>query len=263
MKTFTFFYNRYETATTSKALADNDIEHYVMIHSESDYEKFMQGGTMKGIPVITNNDKGLAYQRNSALDMVNDDEWCVFMSDDFQMIKAFNFDRFKIDEKVFTDKDTTEYNKAENRYKDRPTLKQLYELFPYLINMAERFNIHLIAFAFNNNPRNLIRKYSFKGLCDGRFWLIKKSHLKFDINTQLIDDVSWTVLNLKEFGNNLIVNWIDPEFERYSKGGFGSINQRIEQRKTEAKYLVDKFYPLIRYADKAGWEDKTHIKIYA
>ena len=87
--------------------------------------------------------------------------------------------------------------------------------------------------------------------------------MKFDINTQLIDDVSWTVLNLKEFGNNLIVNWIDPEFERYSKGGFGSINQRIEQRKTEAKYLVDKFYPLIRYADKAGWEDKTHIKIYA
>ena len=99
MKTFTFFYNRYETATTSKALADNDIEHYVMIHSESDYEKFMQGGTMKGIPVITNNDKGLAYQRNSALDMVNDDEWCVFMCDDFQIIKAFNFDRFKIDEK--------------------------------------------------------------------------------------------------------------------------------------------------------------------
>jgi len=261
MKTFTFFYDRYNTATTSIELEKNGIEHYVMIHSDEDYKKFIEGDTIKGIPIVTNNPKGLAYQRNSALDMVDDDEWCVFMCDDFSVIKAFNFDRFKIDDNVITSNDSKEYNKY--HYDDRPSMKELYELFPYLIKQAERLNIHLIAFAFNNNPRTLIRKYGFKGLCDGRFWLIKKSHLRFDLNTQLIDDVSWTVLNLKEFGNNLIVNWIDPEFQRYSKGGFGSIEQRIVQRKTEAKYLVDNFYPLIRYATKPGWPDKTHIKIHA
>ena len=55
MKTFTFFYDRYDTATTSIELEKNGIEHYVMIHSDEDYKKFTDGGTIKGIPIITNN----------------------------------------------------------------------------------------------------------------------------------------------------------------------------------------------------------------
>jgi hypothetical protein len=262
LKTFTFFFNRYDTATTSRALAENGIPHYVMIHNEEDRKKFEAGGVLHGTPVVTNNPKGLAYQRNSALELVEDGEWCVFMCDDFQEVKAFNWDRFRKDDQVTFDRTTNEYNR-QGRYTDRPTLAQLYEQFPYLIRMAERLGIHLIAFAFNANPRNVLRKFSFKGLCDGRFWIIKKSHLRFDLNAQLIDDVSWTVLNLQAWGNNLIVNWIDPEFERYSAGGFGSIGERIEQRRIEAKYLVDNFYPMIRYADKPGWPAKTHIKIHA
>ena len=66
MKVFTFFYNRFETATTSNALYDNGIDHYVMIHSEQDLAKFKEGGTLKGKPIVTNQRKGLAYQRNCA-----------------------------------------------------------------------------------------------------------------------------------------------------------------------------------------------------
>ena len=39
MKVFTFYYNRYDDATTSKALYDNGIEHNVLIHTKEDYEK--------------------------------------------------------------------------------------------------------------------------------------------------------------------------------------------------------------------------------
>ena len=43
IKVFTFFYNRYSDATTSLALEKNGIEHNVLIHTEKDYELFLQG----------------------------------------------------------------------------------------------------------------------------------------------------------------------------------------------------------------------------
>ena len=88
MKVFTFFYNRYDTATTSKALFENGIKHNVLIHNENDCEKFKIGNTLFGNPIVTGNGKGLAYQRNSALDLMNIGEWAVFMCDDFKKIKA-------------------------------------------------------------------------------------------------------------------------------------------------------------------------------
>ena len=45
IKTFTFFYNRFEDATTSLALKENKIEHKVLIHKEEDYIIFKKGGT--------------------------------------------------------------------------------------------------------------------------------------------------------------------------------------------------------------------------
>lgn len=257
MKVFTFFYNRYTDATTSKALAENDIDHYVMIHNAEDKHKFIEGGTLHGTPVVTDNSTGLAYQRNSALDMVDEGEWCAFMCDDFKMVKAFNFQNY-------TDLECEPFdmkNQKPHRYTQIISLKELFSTFPYLIDVAETANIHLIGFAFNDNPRNNQRKFGHKGLVDGRFWLIKKSSLRFDTNAQLIDDVAWTALNLKYYKNNLVFNWIDPEFSRYTKGGFGTIEERIEQRRSECAYLVRKFPTLIQYADKAGWPTGTHIKI--
>ena len=89
MKVFTFFYNRFDTATTSKALNENNINHTVLIHSADDLQKFVKGNTIHGKAVVTNNGKGLAYQRNSALDMMNTGEWGVFMCDDFKRIYSY------------------------------------------------------------------------------------------------------------------------------------------------------------------------------
>lgn len=260
MKVFTFYYNRYETATTSKALHDNGINHIVLIHNENDYHKFKQGKTIFGNHVITNNPKGLGYQRNTALDMMNEGEWAVFMCDDFIRVLSkplnlilSNTSEIKIDFE----------NQKEHRLKnkDEISLHEMFKTFDALINIAEKNKIHLIGFGLHDNPMNLRKKFTTRGLADGRFWLVKKNKYKFDINAQLIDDVAWTAENLIRHGNVLVLNWIVPYFKRYTAGGFGTTEERKKQRKKECLYLVNKYYPLVQFAKKPNWDWGTHIRI--
>lgn len=259
MKVFTFFYNRYDTASTSLALAQNSIDHTVLIHTTEDLQKFIKGQTIHGKPVVTNNGKGLAYQRNSALEMMDTGEWGVFMCDDFQKIKAYP------KEFIFSKTqsiDINQQNQNKYRLKNQVTLKEMFNWFPKLIELAEKNNIHLIGFGLHDNPMNLRKKFTTRGLADGRFWLVRKAQYKFDVNAQLIDDVAWTAENLVRHKNVLILNWCVPYFERYTAGGFGSTTERKALRMKECAYLANKFDPLVKIAEKPGWDYGTHIRIY-
>ena len=259
MKVFTFFYNRYDTASTSLALAQNSIDHTVLIHTTEDLQKFIKGQTIHGKPIVTNNGKGLAYQRNSALEMMDTGEWGVFMCDDFQKIKAYP------KEFIFSKTqsiDINQQNQNKYRLKNQVTLKEMFNWFPKLIELAEQNNIHLIGFGLHDNPMNLRKKFTTRGLADGRFWLVRKAQYKFDVNAQLIDDVAWTAENLVRHKNVLILNWCVPYFERYTAGGFGSTTERKALRMKECAYLANKFDPLVKIAEKPGWDYGTHIRIY-
>lgn len=260
MKVFTFFYNRYDTATTSLTLHENGIDHYVLVHKKNDLDKFRNGKTIKGLEVVTDNEKGLAYQRNSALDMMERGEWAAFMCDDFQKIKSYP------KEFIFSKThriDITNQNQNRYRLKEQISLKEMFSFFPKLIEVAENNNIHLIGFGLHDNPMNLSKKFTTRGLADGRFWLVKKSNYRFDEKAQMIDDVAWTAENLIRHGNVLVLNWCVPYFSRYSAGGYGSTESRKQRRKHECAYLVKKYNPLIRYADKSGWDAGTHIRFSA
>jgi hypothetical protein len=259
VKVFTFFYNRYDTASTSLALAQNSIDHTVLIHTTEDLQKFIKGQTIHGKPIVTNNGKGLAYQRNSALEMMDTGEWGVFMCDDFQKIKAYP------KEFIFSKTqsiDINQQNQNKYRLKNQVTLKEMFNWFPKLIELAEQNNIHLIGFGLHDNPMNLRKKFTTRGLADGRFWLVRKAQYKFDVNAQLIDDVAWTAENLVRHKNVLILNWCVPYFERYTAGGFGSTTERKALRMKECAYLANKFDPLVKIAEKPGWDYGTHIRIY-
>jgi hypothetical protein len=262
MKVFTFFYNRYENATTSKALYENGINHKILIHNEKDYQLFLKGSTIFGTPIITGNDKGLAYQRNSALAMMEKNEWAVFMCDDFKYIKSLPLNWITSNRKelpiTFSNQNIFRINKH-----DKPTLREMFSLFPKLIELAENNGIHLIGFGLHDNPQNLKKKFTSRGLADGRFWLVKKSNYNFDTKAQLIDDVAWTAENLIRHKNVLVLNWLVPYFDRYTAGGFGTTVERKDLRKKECQYLVNKYNPLIKFANKPGWDVGTHIKIYA
>lgn len=260
MKVFTFFYNRFDSATTSISLHENNIDHYVLVHNEEDSAKFAAGKTIKGKEVITNNGKGLAYQRNSALDMMEDGEWAAFMCDDFQKIKSYS------KEFIFSKTQRIEINNQnQNKYRLRNeiSLREMFSFFPKLIEVAENNNIHLIGFGLHDNPMNLSKKFTNRGLADGRFWLVKKSNYSFDENAQMIDDVCWTAENLVRHGNVLVLNWCVPYFSRYTAGGYGSTEARKQRRRQECAYLVKKYNPLIRFAEKSGWDTGTHIKLSA
>lgn len=261
MKVFTFYYNRYENASTSKALRENNIDHIILVHNDEQKTKFINGGTIYGDIKVTGNGKGLAYQRNSALDMMSAGEWAVFMCDDFKEIRSLKKEWIlsNNNELPITFKNQEIFRlKKENII----TLNEMFSIFPKLIDLAEKNNIYLIGFGLHSNPQNLKKKFTNKGLADGRFWLVKKSNYKFDINAQLIDDVAWTAENLVRHGKVLVLNWIVPFFERYTAGGFGSTEERKEQRKKECIYLSSKFFPLVQIADKTNWDYGTHIRIY-
>jgi hypothetical protein len=261
MKVFTFFYNRFENATTSIALQQNDIKHNVLIHSSADADKFKKFGTCVDNAVVTNNDKGLAYQRNTALDMMDTGEWAVFMCDDFIKIRSFPKSW------ILSKTNTIPIhfgNQHKFRLRDENTmsLKEMFSMFPKLISLAENNGIHLIGFGLHDNPLNLKKKFNNRGLADGRFWLVKKSSYRFDTRAQLIDDVAWTAENLVRHRNILVLNWLVPYFQRYTSGGFGSTAERLELRRTECAYLANKYNPLVKIADKIGWEYGTHIKLF-
>lgn len=260
MKVFTFFYNRFENASTSIALEQNGIPHHVLIHKAEDYDKFKRHNTCRGNAVVTNNGKGLAYQRNTALEMMDTNEWAVFMCDDFMKIKSMPEEWIlsQNNEIPITFANQNKFRLKENGF----TLQKMFALFPKLIELAERNNIHLVGFGLHDNPMNLKKKFNHRGLADGRFWLVKKSSYRFDTNAQLIDDVAWTAENLVRHRNVLVLNWLVPYFQRYTAGGFGSTTERLALRRKECAYLANKYNPLVKIAQKPGWESGTHIRIF-
>lgn len=263
MKIFTFFYNRFETATTSKALSQSNIDHYVMIHKEEDVDKFKKGNTLYGKPIVTNNPRGLANQRNTALKMMNVGEWAVFTSDDFQKIYSYPAN-YIFSKTLHREVNSTNQQSIRLKKQHAISLGEMFKFFPKLIEIAEMNNIHLIGFGLHDNPRNLSNKFTTRGLADGRFWLVKKSIYEFDINAQSIDDYAWTAENLIRHKNVLVLNWCVPYFARYSPGGYGTEAEREVMKQRECQYLVNKYNPLIKFADK--WQkdhEYSRIRLFA
>jgi hypothetical protein len=261
MKVFTFFYNRYKDATTSIALYENGIKHNVLCHNSEQADQFLKHGTSKGNLVVTGAAKGLAYQRNAALDMMNVGEWAAFMCDDFMRIQSFPKEFIlSTSNKMPVDFDN-QHNFRLTKKDHSMSLAEFFTMFPKLIEIAETNKIHLIGFKAYTQPMGFANKFSTRGLADGRFWLVKKTHDRFDLGAQLIDDICWTARNLIHHGNVLVLNWSETLFKRYTEGGFGSTKERMALRIKECQYLEDKYFPLIQIAPKKNWVQGSHVKI--
>jgi hypothetical protein len=261
LKVFTFYSNRFESATTSIALEEAGIPHRVLIHNQEQADGFAKTGIVRGELVITGKPRGLAYQRNAALDLVDRGGWCAFLCDDY--LRSASLPKELILSSV-QKLDVTMENQALFRFSKKDntvSLKEVFDLAPMLIEIAEKNGIHLIGFALDDNPHRLTSKFGTTGLADGRFWLIKKSFYRFDENAQLADDVAWTAENLVRHGRVLILNWLIPYFRRYTAGGFGSMQERLELRRKECEYLARKYDPLVQIAHKTGWPEGTHLRI--
>ena len=87
MKTFVFAYDRFATMTTPAMLDAEGIDHIVLCHTEEQKQKFIEHGTADPKKLIaTGQPKGIARNRNAALEMMDDDEWALFLVDDMKQI---------------------------------------------------------------------------------------------------------------------------------------------------------------------------------
>tara|TARA_A100000171_G_C2134453_1_gene149116 strand:- start:1944 stop:2759 length:816 start_codon:yes stop_codon:yes gene_type:complete len=257
MKIIIFTYDRFDTITTSRYF--KGIKHTVLCHTNQQKQKFINAGNIYGDIIATNQPKGLSNNRNFALDMLNDDEWALFMVDDLiNMTFLQTYYKQKLNNLDIDFKNVPEYRKL---FKQQLNPQQFLEICNETIEHAEQKGFALCGFSLTDNPLFRNKKYSYWSLADGRCWLVKKTDLRFDLKVQLIDDTCFTALNLKKFGGVVNNNWILPNCKRYTTGAYGTLNQRMKQKKIECEYLVKTYPEFIKISKKSGWEYGTHVKI--
>jgi hypothetical protein len=258
MKTFIFTYDRFTQMTTSEYL--KNIPHTVLCHSEEQKQKFIEGGRVHGELIASGQPKGLANNRNFALDMLQDGEWGCFWVDD---LIGVTFIKNYWDIAHQDNIGVTSQNQPQVRqdFKEKCSAEMFYRIAEDTIKVAEKKGFALCGFSLTDNPLFRDKHYSYWSLADGRCWLVKKTKLRFDTNVQLIDDTCFTALNLKMFGGVVNNNWLLPNCERYKPGAYGTIEQRMEQKKAECKYLVETYPDFVCYGEKVGWEPLSHVKI--
>lgn len=259
MKVFVFAYNRYDTMTTSRLLEAEAIDHTVLCHTEDDLCMFAGAGTAKpGRLLATGNPKGLAYQRNSALDLMDDGEWALFLVDDLEAVTELrNYDT-AVDPLPMTTVNQSVYRE---RFKHSVSMRHFLMRADELALRCAGAGAHLGGWAGNDNPMFRKAHWGLNILADGRAWVVRKTHLRFDNNVQLIDDVCWTALNIAEFGKVIVDRWVLPKCKRYTKGAFGSKAERMEQKMREAAYLVATYPNQVTFRSKAGWPVGSHVAL--
>ena len=260
MKIFVFTYDRFTSIKTSPLLEDENIEHYLLCHTEEQKENFIKAGRVNPERLIaTGQPKGLGHNRNVALDMMEDNEWALFLVDDLKSVTELqNHDKY-VENNIPID--MSNQMEWKWKFKEALTMKGFVKRAEQLAEFCDSVNSYLGGFCGIDNPPFRKKHYTFNTFADGRAWVIKKSHLRFDPNVHSIDDYGWNALNIKTFGINVVNQWVLPDSERYSAGGYGSIQQRSKQKLVECAYLVNTFPEQLAYKDKPGHLPKTHITL--
>lgn len=232
MKIFLMYYDRFESATTSKML---NKKHIVLCHNNK--EKFNCIGE-NGTLLQTNMPKGIQNNFNYGLSLLKDGEWGFFLSDDLIGAKKLSNNKF-IDCEV-------DY-----------VLDELISVLP----KCDLMGVKLVGLSSTGNPFYAKNKYSKFGLVDGRCFAIKKTNFKFhdDINT--IPDYYASAYHLKKYGGNLILNYCFLDFKRYEKGGLGSVSERIDDKLKDVKIMMSLFPDNVKIKDKPNEPKNSHIVI--
>lgn len=258
MKVFVFTYDRYDSISTSQLLENSWVDHVVLCHTEEAKRRFIDGGRVKPNRLIaTGQPKGLANNRNAALDMMGDGEWAVFLVDDLKHVTELTGYDTLVAGQVRID--LRNYKKYRTLFKRRIDLAKFMHRAEETRVACEAVGAKLGGFSGTDAPLYRDSKWKFNALADGRAWVVQKSKLRFDTKAQLIDDLCWTAKNIQSFGAVVVNQWVLPECRRFTAGAYGSIEQRMPQKMAEAAYLVETYPGFICYGRKAGWPAGSHV----
>lgn len=261
MRVFVFTWDRYNTLTTPQLLADEGIEHTVLVHTTSKAQRFAAAGRVDTSCIhVTGVPKGLAYARNAALDLMDTGEWAVWLVDDLLSVTELeSYDEHALSGML----PITQENQAQWRptFKCQVPLRQFMHRCLDAATYADHLGANLVGFAGFDNVLFRAKRWKLNTLADGRAWVVRKTHLRFDENVQMVDDVCWTAQNILEFGAVLVDQWVLPKCKRYTAGAFGSIEERLEQKRKEVSYLVATYPQVCAVKAKPGWPWGTHVVI--
>lgn len=262
MKVVVFTYDRFDTISTSRALEESGIDHHVVCHDAVALEKFVAAGNVKRERLLASNvPKGLANNRNWYINRhLEYGEWCLMLVDDWmQATELKQYDEVAQQREVpITTKNAGEWAAA---FRHGITMKRFLKRALELRDEAARRGIDLAGFAGYDNALFRKKHWATNVLADGRALVYRKTHLRWDPNVQMVDDVCIAAQSIL-FGNGTLVNqWVLPKCKRYTAGAYGSIEQRMAQKLAECAYLVSVYEGLVRFAPKAGWPPGSHVKV--
>jgi hypothetical protein len=232
MKIFLMYYDRFDSATTSKMLNKN---HIVLCHNQK--EKF-NCIAENGLLIETEQPKGIQNNFNYGLSLLENDEWGIFLSDDLVEAKKLSNNKF-----IKCDVDYV--------------LNELISILP----KCDLMGVKLVGLNSTGNPFYAKKKYSKYGLVDGRCFAIKKTEFKFHDKINTIPDYYASAYHLNKYGGNLILNYCFLDFERYAKGGLGTATERINDKLKDVNLMRKLFPNNVQLKDKPNEPKGTHIII--
>ncbi len=260
MRVFIFTYDRYDTISTPALFEGTGIDYTVLCHTDEAREKFIQGGRVKPDRLIASHaPKGLCNNRNAALEMMAEGEWALFLVDD--MLSVTELDTYDEETGDKIPVDTTNTTHFSRKFRKQASMHEFMSRADEVRRMCLMLGASLGGFAAYNNPLFRANKWVFNILADGRALVVKKTDLRWDTNVQTIDDYCFTAQNLQRFGTVVVNKWVEPKCSRYTKGGYGSMESRMELRRKDVKHLLTTYPNQIKVATKKGWPEGTHIRV--
>lgn len=240
-------------------LDDSGVDYEVWCHTLEAESKFGDAGRVDCSKLhVSNVSKGLANNRNAYLETLTEGEWCLMLVDDFMYATELDTYDTQPSPIIIDRVNTTKWNR---KFRTKITMKKLIQRAEELCQRCDEYGISLGGFAGNDNSMFRRTRWRNDILADGRAIVVKKSHLRFDKNTQMVDDISFTALNIKAGGGTLVNQWVLPYCKRYTAGSYGSRTERMTQRMAECFYLKTKYPGLVIYAKKPGWPYGSHVRI--
>lgn len=260
MKIFINSHNRAYTLTTPKLLDECGIDYTVILHNEGQRSEYEMGGRVDMSKVIVANQPvNMTGIRNWMLesDLIENGEWYVILDDnitEFQMVSPPHY----YEEVLPVKKEPSKYKDI---YENKVNAIAMLGVFEDSIREAEKRGAKLVGFASTPNFFFRDRKWREVGYVIGKTQLIKKTDLRYDLNTTSMDDYAWTALNLERFGKVLINNYFVALKKHYAKGGIGTYAERLPSKIKDCEYLMKRFEGLFRYKIKAGTDPRAELAI--
>lgn len=258
LKVFIPSYNREKTMQTHRLFTDRAYyDMYIVVHKEEHKQAYLINNpelTPEQI-LVSNRNEGILGQRLFIEEQVKEGEWYISADDDIESFSGVCSALKSLPE-------IPEHLCTKNNYSELYSQEQMYWELVYMIDLCDSRNCKLFGFAATDNHFFRKTKLNDCAFIIGQIFGEKKtSNLPTDKNVKVKEDYARTAKHILYFGNAIRNSFIRPKTKMYGAGGIGSLNQRLETLKQDAKHLCNEYEGLFRENTNRSNEGEVLINI--